>query len=100
MKNFKEKGEISVHLCKVWACMKANSSKWMTTNEITNAVNGVAKRTVSMHLLYLVKSGLVDQIEVFPGHRYKLSVLPSKRNTNYYDRIEKATEVFTESQLM
>lgn len=93
MKNFKEKGEISIHLCKIWECLKVNKSKWMTTNEITEALTGVAKRTVSMHLLYLVKSGLVDQIEVFPGHRYKLSELPSKRNTNYFDRLEKASEV-------
>jgi DNA-binding transcriptional ArsR family regulator len=92
MKNFKEKGEISIHLCKVWMCLKQNP-KWMTTREIGEKVEGVAIRTISMHLLYLVKSGLVDQIEVFPGHRYKMSEMPSKRNTNYNDRIEKACEV-------
>lgn len=93
MKRFKEKSEVSLHLIKVWKYLKENSEKWSTNHQIAEFVK-FSERTVRMHTLYLVRSGLVDQMEVFPGHRYKMANNPDKRNVNFYDRLEKVSEIF------
>jgi hypothetical protein len=43
--------------------------------------------------LKLVRLGIVDQAEVFPAHRYRLSTHAAKRNRGYADRITRAAEV-------
>lgn len=42
----------------------------------------------------LVDLGLLDQAEVFPAHRYRLSSKADKRNKSYLQRLERAAEVF------
>lgn len=96
MKKFKEKSEVSLHLVKVWNYLKSKGGKWTTNADITEAVK-FSPRTVRMHTLYLVRAGLVDQVEVFPGHRYKSADSPDKRNKTFYDRLEQASEVLGES---
>jgi hypothetical protein len=41
-----------------------------------------------------VDANIVDQAEVFPAHRYRLSKKARKRNINYIQRLERAAEVF------
>jgi len=91
MKNFTEKSEVSLHLVKVWNTLK-NKDGWITNKEIANEVK-FSERTVRAHTLYLVNSGLIDQAEVFPAHRYRYSKMGIKRNPAFVKRIELAVEV-------
>ena len=40
-----------------------------------------------------VRAGLVDQAEVFPGHRYRFSGMAEKRNRTLLERLARAEEV-------
>jgi hypothetical protein len=42
--------------------------------------------------LKLVKLGVVEQAEVFPGHRYRISPFAAKRNRGYVDRLVSAAD--------
>ncbi len=65
----------------------------MTSKQVA-ASAGVAERTARSHLLKLVHLGLVDQAELFPAHRYRLSLMAENRNKAYVQRIRAAVEIF------
>jgi hypothetical protein len=87
-----ETNEISEHLFRVYAFVR-DQRRWVTAHEITDGAN-VASRTARAHALRLVKAGIFDQAEVFPGHRYRLAVKADKRNRGFVQRLEQASEVF------
>ncbi len=87
-----EKNEISEHEVKVFVALR--SGKWMTNSDIHKACDGVSERTVRLHTHRLVALGVLDQAEVFPAHRYRLSDMASKRNAAYFKRLEAACKVF------
>jgi DNA-binding transcriptional ArsR family regulator len=89
-----ERNEISIHELKVYAALRQRPGSWLTNGEITALVSGVSPRTVRAHTLRLVKANVIDQAEVFPGHRYRWSDKGGKRNPNYTQRLESAAEVF------
>ena len=88
-----EKSEVSRHEVTVYRALAEHVGAWMTSAEIASA-SEVAPRTARAHALKLVKLGLLDQAEVFPAHRYRLSDYASKRNRGYADRIARAADVF------
>ena len=88
-----EKNEVSRHEVAVYRTLAENRDDWMTSAEIASA-SGVAPRTARAHALKLVRLGLLDQAEVFPAHRYRLSEYASKRNRGYADRIARAADAF------
>jgi predicted ArsR family transcriptional regulator len=92
-----ETNEVSLHQLKVFDCVAA-ATGWVTSKQVTDSV-GISGRTVRAHLLKLVNLGLLDQAEVFPGHRYRLSAHAEKRNKAYLQRLDKAREVFGDCQL-
>jgi DNA-binding IclR family transcriptional regulator len=85
-----EKNEISSH--EVLVYRELAKGEWITSKAIAEAA-GVAPRTARAHALKLVRLGIVDQAEVFPAHRYRLSTHAAKRNRGYADRITRAAEV-------
>lgn len=86
-----ERSEVSRHEVAVYsALMKATT--WLSSKEIADRA-GVSPRTARAHALKLVRLGLLDQAEIFPGHRYRLSEHADKRNRGYVDRLAKAAEV-------
>lgn len=87
-----ETSEISIHMFRVFSFV-ANAKRWVTANEIGTNSN-VARRTARAHALRLVRSGIFDQAEVFPGHRYRISENASKRNKGFMQRLEQAKEFF------
>lgn len=87
-----ENSEISIHEWRVYEALRQGG--WMTSASIAEKAN-VAKRTARHHCLRLVKLGIVDQAEVFPAHRYRLSKMAQKRNLSYCQRLELAAEVFS-----
>jgi len=90
-----EKSEVSIHELKVYLVLRGDESKWLTNSEIAQQIEGaISARTVRAHTAKLVKAGLVDQAEVFPGHRFRWASKAGKRNGGYLQRLEKAREVF------
>ena len=87
-----ERNEVSLHEVKVYLVLKKEPA-WITSKDIAKKA-GVADRTARAHALRLVQLGIIDQAEVFPAHRYRLSENASKRNIGYLQRLEKACEVF------
>ena len=88
-----ERSEVSLQEVKMYLALKANASAWFTSKELAKKTAG-NERTARAHLLKLVRLGIVDQAEVFPAHRYRISDKASKRNVAYVQRLETACEVF------
>jgi predicted transcriptional regulator len=91
-----EKAEISIHQWKIYKCLHERN-RWMTNKDIAQATD-VSLRRVSFHTNNLVQLGILDQAEVYPGHRFKISPKASKRNAGYLLRLEQAGEIFGELQ--
>lgn len=87
-----ERNEISEHEVRVYQILKDDPSKWWTTKEMTPAAK-VAKRTAALHLQRFAQLGVVDQVEIFPNHRYRLSAKSRVRNKAYVQRLEQAVEI-------
>lgn len=87
-----EGNEISEHQARIYAFLKS-AQGWVTAKDIEKGAN-VGGRTARLHALNLVRLLIVDQAEVFPGHRYRLSSMAAKRNQTYVKRLEEALDVF------
>jgi len=87
-----ERNEVSAHEVRVYLAFAGEPQRWFSSAEMATAA-GVAGRTARAHALKLVKLGIVDQAEVFPAHRYRLSTKAAKRNRGYVDRLAAAAEV-------
>ncbi len=85
-----ERNEISRHEVAVFKVLVDGG--WLTSRDLAERAS-VAPRTARAHALKLVKLGIVDQAEVFPAHRYRLSEFAAKRNRTYMDRLRQAAEV-------
>lgn len=86
-----ERNEVSRHEIAVYKVLRDAGQTWVTSGDIAERAQ-VAPRTARAHALKLVKLGLVDQAEVFPAHRYRLSEYADKRNRGYVDRLSRAAE--------
>ena len=89
-----ERNEVSVHEVKVFRALESTRDTWRTNREIAEIVSGVSYRTVRAHTMKLVRAGILDQADVFPAHKYRLSAQASKRNVGYWRRLQAAAEVF------
>ena len=87
-----ETAEISSHLLRVFTTLR-DEQGWITAQALS-AKAEVARRTARAHLARLVKLGLADVAEVYPGHRYRLSPMAEKRNKGMLERLKAAEEVF------
>ena len=91
-----EQSEVSFNQVRVYSHLKTTGA-WMTNREIAATLK-ISLRNASLHTQTLVKLGIFDQAEVFPGHRYRYSTKAKKRNLAYVQRLEEAVEIF-QSQL-
>lgn len=91
-RNNMETSEISIHLFKVFTFV-SKAKRWHTSKEIS-AQSKVGLRTTRAHCFRLVKAGILDQAEAFPGHRYRISDNATKRNKGFMQRLEQAKEFF------
>lgn len=85
-----ERSEVSRHEVAVFRAM-LQASGWVSSKDIASAAQ-VAPRTARSHALKLVRLGVADQADVFPGHRYRLSDHAGQRNRGYVDRLRRAAE--------
>ena len=81
-----EKSEISPQMIRAWLVLQ-NSSTWLTNNEIAEQAQ-ISARTARMYTKYLFDLMLVDKLETFPGHKFKLCDNADKRNPSAYARLE------------
>lgn len=88
-----ERSEISVHEVKVYLALKAQPEKWLSNAEVSTAVKDVSPRTIRAHTLRLVNLGILDQAEIFPAHKYRLSAKAAKRNSAYVLRLTQTAEI-------
>jgi predicted ArsR family transcriptional regulator len=86
-----EPNEISTHQIQVYRAL-LRAPGWLSNSEIAQQA-GVAPRTARHHTHNLVALGVVDQAEVFPGHRFRVSQSAKARNHGYHRRIIQAAEV-------
>lgn len=89
-----ERNEISRHEVEVTRVLAASRDRWLSNADIHSQAEGVAPRTVRHLTKKLVGLGIVDQAEVFPGHRFRLSGHAKQRNRGYLDRLKTTADVF------
>ena len=87
-----EQAEISEHQWKIYDCL-IKGQRWMSNREIAE-FTGVSLRRVGFHTKNLVQLGILDQAEVYPGHRFKVASKAEKRNFGYIQRLQQAGEIF------
>lgn len=89
-----ERNEISRHEIEVFRVLLLNAQSWKTNRELAAECQAVAPRTVRAMTFKFVHLGILDQAEVFPGHKYRLADKAAKRNRGYVDRLRRVAEVF------
>ena len=90
-----ERSEISRHEVEIVRVLSGHQGKWLSNAEIGGQLQiKVSPRTIRATTLKLVKIGILDQAEVFPAHRYRLSGFAANRDRGYWDRVNRAAEVF------
>jgi hypothetical protein len=87
-----ETNEISLHQVKIFEFVR-KADRWVTMKDVV-AATGSRRETVGNHLRRFVSLGLMDQAEVWPGHRFRVSVLAEKRNKAMLERLDRAKEIF------
>jgi len=92
--NGEERNEVSNHEAIVYSALRSNQHRWLSNGEIAEMAPGVANRTIRAHTLKLVKLGVIDQAELFPGHRFRWSSMGEKRNRAYTLRLNQAIDIF------
>lgn len=89
-----ERNEISRHEIAFFHAAKS-ADGWRTAKELADTA-GIAHRTGRAFALKFVRLGIADQAEVWPAHRYRWSKMADKRNRSYVQRLEQASEVFSD----
>jgi len=92
-----ETNEISLHQFKIYDALK-KSQEWLSMKDIVKQT-GAARGTVGQHLRRFIKLGLVDQAEVWPGHRFRLSPHAEKRNKSLMERLEQSGKIFSQFEI-
>ena len=88
-----EKGEISIHEARLYKTFVLSPETWFSNREAAKLAE-ISERTARMHTLRLVKLGILDLAEVYPGHRFRLSKMADKRNKSYMQRLDNVCEIF------
>lgn len=83
-----ETNGISEHLYRIYVFVR-DAKTWVTNKDIETGAK-VSGRTARAHSLRLVKAGVFDQAEIFPGHRYRVTAKADKRSRGYVQRLEQA----------
>src|SRR5881394_3321743 len=78
---------------RVFTLFESHPARWFTHHELAEE-GKAAPRTVRAYTVKLVRLGLLDVAEVWPGHRYRLREKPEKRNIAYHQRLKAAQAVF------
>jgi hypothetical protein len=89
-----EDGAISLHEVLVYRALCQSRGRWLSDRQLAQQIEGVTGRSIRASCLKLVMYGLVDQPNVFPAHRYRLSAEASRRDHPHVRRLEQAATAF------
>lgn len=89
-----ERNEISAHEVRVYQFFLNHPHEWASNTTVAEHAT-VAPRTARALTLKLVRLGILDQVEVFPAHRYRLAAKAAQRNRGYVQRLDQASKVFS-----
>jgi hypothetical protein len=91
---YMEGNEISIQEAQTFNAFQ-KCTAWITSKDLIKQLSdGPAPRSVRHYLAKFVKLGLADVMELWPGHRYRLSDKADKRNTAYFQRLTQAIDAF------
>ncbi len=93
-----ERAEVSLHEVSIFRVFKENPKTWLTHKDVAT-MGKLNERTVRAHTLRLVKLGMLDQAELFPRHRYRMSAKAGLRNKAYMQRLDEADEIFKQNPI-
>jgi len=84
--------QISMHQVRVFRFVR-DRGKWVSSTDIAEGAE-VSPRTARHLARTLVGLGIFDQIEMYPGHRYRFSDQADTVNEAYMIRLRDAEEAF------
>lgn len=85
---------ISRHELAVFQAATAQPAHWFTNHELAEAA-GVSERTARLHTRRLADLGVLSEIKVYPGYRYKAAVCTT-HGQDHYAKLLVAAEVLGE----
>jgi hypothetical protein len=89
-----EDSAISLHEVLVYRALCLSRGRWLSDRQLAQKIGGVTARSIRAYCLKLAKYGLVDQPNVFPAHRYRLSAKASQQDHPHLRRLEQAATSF------
>lgn len=85
--------QISPQLVAVYQALRRDGG-WLTNHEVAALIPHVSPRTVRAHTRRLLLSGLIEQYELFGGHRYRVLELEVDTSAHRLrERVEEAAEI-------
>src|SRR3990167_2050179 len=91
MEKYGELSEISRQECQTFSALCTR--RWQTMHDLSR-VTGLPKRSINTYMLKFLALGLVDLVETFPRHSFRLSKFASKRNSSYLERLRRTKRIF------
>lgn len=66
------RSEVSRHEVEVYRVLVESRDSWLSSREVAEKAQ-VSARTARSHALKLVRLGILEQVDAFPGYRYRLT---------------------------
>lgn len=79
----------SRHEVAVYKALLDAGPEWLSSNQIAERAS-VSARTARAHALRLAQLGIIEQTEVFPGHRYRMRPDVDQSHRDYATRLRQA----------
>jgi DNA-binding IclR family transcriptional regulator len=84
---------ISPHEVRLLLVFRQRADEWLTNNVLAQEAR-VSPRTARAHTDRLVRLGVLEEQQLYPGPVFRLADQPGEEAREYLDRVEKAREIF------
>jgi hypothetical protein len=84
---------ISPHEVRLLLVFRQRAGDWLTNNAVAKAAE-ISPRTARAHTDRLVRLGVLEEQQVYPGPVFRLAGEPGEEAQGYLQRAEKAREIF------
>jgi hypothetical protein len=91
-----EKKGISIFELKVFGCFQKQPQSWLLHKDLEGMKLGVAARTIRGVTRKLEQEGVLEQVQMYPGYRYRLAKKTAS-NQDYLARLVAAQKVLDRS---
>jgi DNA-binding CsgD family transcriptional regulator len=92
LRKIMDRHQISLYEVKIYRTFLGTPDKWFTNQEVASLI-GVAARTVRAHTRRLTSIGVLEQAELFPAYRYRLSTEAGQIDMGYMNRLNRAIDI-------